>query len=50
MRYITAYASDVGIKKETNQDAILIKKRKQIKEKYSLLSFATGWADWKKEK
>ncbi|WP_075718592.1 PP2C family protein-serine/threonine phosphatase [Roseburia sp. 499] len=26
MRYITAYASDVGIKKETNQDAILIKK------------------------
>lgn len=26
MRYITAYASDIGIRKETNQDAILIKK------------------------
>lgn len=26
MRYITAYASDIGIKKETNQDAILIKR------------------------
>lgn len=26
MRYITAYASDVGIRKETNQDAILIKR------------------------
>lgn len=28
MRYITAYASDIGIRKETNQDAILIKKAK----------------------
>lgn len=26
MRYFTAYASDIGIRKETNQDALLIKK------------------------
>ena len=48
MKYLLATATDTGIGKETNQDAILLKRALWGEEQIAFAVMCDGMVDWKK--